>query len=91
MVEENKRKKKQAREDDDSDCDSEAQALVTSNQIADHYPSCTVLSMDLVGFTAWCSSRCPADTFCLLETLYGAFDKIAKDRKIYKVEMIGGK
>lgn len=57
--------------------------------IADLYPNCTVFFGDLVGFTAWGSTRDPAQVFVLLETLYGAFDAIAKNRHIFKVETIG--
>ena len=37
---------------------------------------------DLAGFTKWSSNREPAHVFQLLETLYGAFDKIAKRRVV---------
>lgn len=49
----------------------------------------TVFFADIAGFTAWSSSREPAQVFTLLETLYGAFDKIAKRRRVFKVETIG--
>jgi class 3 adenylate cyclase len=42
-----------------------------------------------VGFTAWSSTRDPAQVFVLLETLYGAFDTIARRRRVFKVETIG--
>jgi class 3 adenylate cyclase len=45
--------------------------------------------LDLVGFTKWSSGRAPADVFLLLETLYGDFDKIARRRRVFKVETIG--
>jgi len=45
--------------------------------------------MDLKGFTKWSSARTPVEVFELLETVYGAFDKIAKRRKVFKVETIG--
>jgi Adenylate and Guanylate cyclase catalytic domain len=35
------------------------------------------------------SSRNPSQVFMLLEVLYGAFDKIASCRKVFKVETIG--
>jgi Adenylate and Guanylate cyclase catalytic domain len=35
------------------------------------------------------SSRTPCQVFTLLEVLYGAFDKIAHRRKVFKVETIG--
>ena len=41
---------------------------------------------DLVGFSAWSSTREPSQVFVLLETLYSAFDKIADKRQVYKVE-----
>lgn len=44
---------------------------------------------DLVGFTAWSSVREPAQVFILLETIYHAFDEIAKRRKVFKVETVG--
>lgn len=44
---------------------------------------------DLVGFTAWCSVREPSQVFVLLETLYAAFDQIAKRRRVFKVETVG--
>ena len=44
---------------------------------------------DIVGFTAWSSVRDPCQVFTLLETVYHAFDEIAKRRRIFKVETIG--
>ena len=57
--------------------------------IADLFNDCTVLFADIAGFTSWSSGREPGDVFGLLETLYGAFDKIAKNRRVFKVETIG--
>ena len=57
--------------------------------IADLFPHCTVLFADIAGFTAWSSTRDPAQVFILLQTVYQAFDKIAKRRKVFKVETIG--
>ena len=57
--------------------------------IADLFPSATVLFADIAGFTSWSSVREPSQVFVLLETLYGAFDQIAKRRGIFKVETIG--
>jgi class 3 adenylate cyclase len=47
------------------------------------------LFADISGFTAWSSMHTPAEVFKLLETLYAAFDKIARKRKVFKVETIG--
>jgi len=46
--------------------------------------------LDIVGFTAWSSMREPSQVFTLLETIYGAFDDIAKQRRVFKVETVGG-
>jgi hypothetical protein len=60
-----------------------------SAPIADLFPSATVLFMDIAGFTSWSSAREPTQVFVLLETLYHCFDKIAKYRRVFKVETIG--
>ena len=44
---------------------------------------------DIVGFTAWSSAREPSQVFTLLETIYHAFDEIAKRRQVFKVETVG--
>jgi hypothetical protein len=41
---------------------------------------------DIVGFTAWASTREPTQVFILLEGLYSSFDKIALKRKVLKIE-----
>jgi Adenylate and Guanylate cyclase catalytic domain len=53
--------------------------------IADLYENTTIMFCDLVGFTAWSSGRTPSDVFFLLETVYGRFDKLAKQRGVFKV------
>mmetsp|Transcript_14870 Transcript_14870/g.33712 ORF Transcript_14870/g.33712 Transcript_14870/m.33712 type:complete len:866 (+) Transcript_14870:165-2762(+) len=63
--------------------------MYKSTPIADRYPDATVIFADVVGFTAWSSSRDPTEVFTLLETLYKAFDTIAKRRRVFKVETIG--
>jgi class 3 adenylate cyclase len=62
---------------------------VGSQPIADLFPHCTVLFADISGFTAWSSTREPAQVFTLLQTLYQAFDVIARRRRVFKVETIG--
>lgn len=59
------------------------------NATAEMYPDTTVLIADIAGFDSWSSSRQPTQVFHLLETLYGAFDEIAKKRGVSKVETIG--
>jgi len=57
--------------------------------IADLFPYCTVMFADVAGFMAWSSTREPAQVFVLLQTLYQAFNVIAKRRNVFKVETIG--
>jgi hypothetical protein len=40
---------------------------------------------------AWSSVREPTQVFQLLETIYHAFDEIARRRRVFKVETVGGK
>jgi class 3 adenylate cyclase len=60
-----------------------------SRPIAELFSDTTVMFADISGFTAWSSVREPTQVFVLLETLYGAFDEIAKHRGVFKVETIG--
>jgi class 3 adenylate cyclase len=46
-------------------------------------------SLDSANFTAWSSSRSPEMVFMLLENVYSAFDKIADNMNVFKVETIG--
>jgi class 3 adenylate cyclase len=57
--------------------------------IADLFPHCTVMFADISGFTAWSSTREPAQVFILLQTIYQRFDLIAKKKQVFKVETIG--
>jgi class 3 adenylate cyclase len=67
-------------------CDNET---MSHNTIADLFPNCTVMFADIVGFTAWSSTRGPEQVFILLQTLYHRFDHTAKRRDVFKVETIG--
>eukprot|EP00980_Cylindrotheca_fusiformis_P008664 scaffold1849_cov115-Cylindrotheca_fusiformis.AAC.2 len=60
-----------------------------SAPLAELFPSVTVVYADLVGFTAWSSAREPHHVFILLETIYGAFDKLAYRHGVFKVETVG--
>lgn len=68
---------------------AEAVDNINSAPIADLFPHCTVMFADIAGFTAWSSTREPAQVFILLQTVYQAFDVIAKRRNVFKVETIG--
>jgi Adenylate and Guanylate cyclase catalytic domain len=52
-------------------------------------PEATIMFSDIVGFTAWSSTREPAQVFRLLETIYFNFDQIADRRRVFKVETVG--
>eukprot|EP00934_Nitzschia_sp_Nitz4_P005403 Nitzschia sp. Nitz4//scaffold296_size27349//382//4345//NITZ4_008196-RA/size27349-snap-gene-0.39-mRNA-1//1//CDS//3329546261//5393//frame0 len=57
--------------------------------LADLFLETTILFADITGFTAWSSVREPSQVFTLLETVYSAFDGLAKSRKVFKVETVG--
>ena len=65
-----------------SDSD-EAMVEVKSEPLVDLFVASTVLFADIVGFTAWSSVREPTQVF----QLYGEFDRLAKRRKVFKVEV----
>ncbi len=64
-------------------------AALQTKPIADLFPETTIMFADIVGFTAWSSSKEPTQVFTLLETIYQAFDEIARRRRVFKVETIG--
>jgi hypothetical protein len=68
-----------------SKAETGAPEMGTSKPIADLFPETSVCFADLVGFTAWSSVREPTQVFQLLETIYHAFDKIAKKQNVFKV------
>ena len=63
--------------------------LGSQTMAADLYLECTVCITDIVGFTAWSSSRTPQEVFTLLESIFSNFDKICKARRVFKVESVG--
>ena len=67
----------------------EKHSSLRSKPIADLFPEATIIFADLVGFTAWSSTREPTQVFTLLENIYHSFDEIAKRRRIFKVETVG--
>lgn len=69
--------------------DADNTSAIDSPPLADLFLETTVLFADIVGFTAWSSTREPAQVFKLLETVYSAFDEIAKARRVFKVETVG--
>ena len=78
---------------DDNNASNSNNANLAENEadapIADLFSNCTVLFADISGFTSWSSERSPGQVFLLLENIYGAFDRIADRRGVFKVETIG--
>jgi Adenylate and Guanylate cyclase catalytic domain len=76
-------------------CASSSPASIKSNSIfgsdpiADLFPHTTIMFLDIAGFTAWSSERDPSQVFVLLESLYHAFDCVARQLGVFKVETIG--
>jgi Adenylate and Guanylate cyclase catalytic domain len=82
------------RETHDPVARAETESLISTGSfagppIAELYPETTVLFADIAGFTAWSSERHPSQVFHLLESVYAAFDAIARRRGVFKVETIG--
>eukprot|EP00980_Cylindrotheca_fusiformis_P025174 scaffold13215_cov114-Cylindrotheca_fusiformis.AAC.3 len=85
-----KQKGKNMKNLDLDDLDFEGDSNIScSAPLADLFPSTTVIFADIAGFTAWSSAREPQQVFVLLETIYGAFDKIAYRHSVFKVETVG--
>jgi class 3 adenylate cyclase len=59
------------------------------NPIADLFPETTIMFADIAGFTAWSSEREPGEVFQLLESVYYAFDNVARQMGVFKLETIG--
>jgi class 3 adenylate cyclase/type IV secretory pathway VirB2 component (pilin) len=57
--------------------------------IADTFPSVTVLFSDIVGFTSWSSTVPPEVVFRMLGGMFAAFDALAHQLGIFKIETIG--
>jgi class 3 adenylate cyclase len=62
---------------------------VGAKPIADLFLYSTVLFADIAGFTAWSSTRESAQVFILLQMVYQAFDVIANNYGVFKVETLG--
>ena len=69
-------------------CDQEDE-IIDSTALADLFPETTVAFADIENFTAWSSQRDPGQVFTLLQSIYSAFDKVAKRMKVFKVETVG--
>ena len=57
--------------------------------LADTFKNASILFGDITGFSKWSSTRKPQDMINLLETIFEAFDTLARDLGVVKVETIG--
>eukprot|EP00522_Entomoneis_paludosa_P005423 CAMPEP_0172473434 /NCGR_PEP_ID=MMETSP1065-20121228/68853_1 /TAXON_ID=265537 /ORGANISM="Amphiprora paludosa, Strain CCMP125" /LENGTH=1226 /DNA_ID=CAMNT_0013231609 /DNA_START=188 /DNA_END=3868 /DNA_ORIENTATION=+ len=67
----------------------EHKTVEAARPIAELFPEATVMFADIAGFTAWSSIREPQQVFMLLESIFQAFDGIAKSFGVFKVETVG--
>lgn len=74
---------------DDGNDQTTKTGIFSTKPLADLFPETTVMFGDIVGFTAWSSTREPSQVFRLLESIYHSFDEIAKRRRVFKVETVG--
>ncbi|KAL7556387.1 hypothetical protein ACA910_014129 [Epithemia clementina (nom. ined.)] len=69
--------------------DSGGSGIHQAKPLADLFPATTVMFADISNFTSWASQRDPEQVFMLLQSIYQAFDALAKKRKVWKVETVG--
>jgi class 3 adenylate cyclase len=57
--------------------------------IAEHFPECTVMFSDLVGFSRLANRISPAELVQVLNTIFSAFDQLADRHGLEKIKTIG--
>ncbi|OMJ96302.1 hypothetical protein SteCoe_30 [Stentor coeruleus] len=65
------------------------QNLKEQSAITDKINQVTILYADIVGFTAWSSTRTPEEIVTMLSELFTMFDKNCVNHNVYKVHTIG--
>ncbi|CAB9524421.1 Receptor-type guanylate cyclase gcy [Seminavis robusta] len=63
--------------------------LLSSEPIADLFPSATVCIINIANFSAWSSERGPQQVLTLLEHLFYEFDSIGKRMGVFKLDSLG--
>jgi phospholipid-translocating ATPase len=63
--------------------------LEKGNQVMDRLNQVTLMFADIVGFTAWSSTRSPFEVVNMLSELFTRFDKMSVENNVYKVHTIG--
>ena len=59
------------------------------SNIADAFPSASIIFTDLVGFTAWSKGMPAMAVLTMLDELFGSFDEVAKDLGVEKIKTMG--
>jgi len=59
------------------------------SNIADAYPSASIIFTDLVGFTAWSKGMPPMTVLTMLDELFGSFDLVAEALGVEKIKTMG--
>jgi magnesium-transporting ATPase (P-type)/class 3 adenylate cyclase len=63
--------------------------LHEENMITDRFSDVTLMYADIVGFTAWSSTRSPKEVVGMLSELFSQFDRLCLKHNVYKVHTIG--
>ena len=58
--------------------------------MADVFPESSILFSDIIGLARWSSDFQPAEVFQFLEMLHSKLDEMATERRITKLEAVGG-
>ena len=58
-------------------------------EVMDRLNQVTIMFADIVGFTAWSSTRTPFEVVSMLSELFTRFDKMCVENSVYKVHTIG--
>merc|ERR1719506_2901039 len=53
------------------------------------YEAATICQSDLCGFTLFASTRKPSEVVGFISEIFGLFDDLTRQHKIYKVETVG--
>ena len=64
--------------------------LQQTKSITDFFPFTTIMHAEIMGFIAWSSTRSPDQVFYLLETIYGEFDRLARQQRQQQTGTGGG-
>lgn len=59
------------------------------SNIADAFPSASIIFTDLVGFTAWSKGMPAMAVLTMLDELFGSFDEVAKELGVEKIKTMG--